>query len=46
VAFLGLVLAGLGVPYALQIAVLVLALVGSWTVGQRMMRAWRSREAT
>jgi CDP-diacylglycerol--glycerol-3-phosphate 3-phosphatidyltransferase len=46
VAFLGLVLAGLGVPYALQIAVLVLAIVGSWTVGQRMMRAWRSREAT
>ncbi len=44
VAFLGLVLAGVGVPYALQVAVLVLALVGSWTVGQRMLRAWRSRE--
>jgi CDP-diacylglycerol--glycerol-3-phosphate 3-phosphatidyltransferase len=44
VAFLGLVLAGAGVPYALQVAVLVLALVGSWTVGQRMLRAWRSRE--
>jgi CDP-diacylglycerol--glycerol-3-phosphate 3-phosphatidyltransferase len=44
VAFLGLVLAGVGVPYALHVAVLVLALVGSWTVGQRMLRAWRSRE--
>jgi CDP-diacylglycerol--glycerol-3-phosphate 3-phosphatidyltransferase len=44
VAFLGLVLAGAGVPYALQVAMLVLALVGSWTVGQRMLRAWRSRE--
>lgn len=44
VAFLGLVLAGVGVPYALHVAVLVLALVGSWTVGQRMVRAWRSRE--
>jgi CDP-diacylglycerol--glycerol-3-phosphate 3-phosphatidyltransferase len=44
VAFVGLVLAGAGVPYALQVAVLVLALVGSWTVGQRMLRAWRSRE--
>jgi CDP-diacylglycerol--glycerol-3-phosphate 3-phosphatidyltransferase len=44
VAFLGLVLAGLGVPYALQVAMVVLALVGSWTVGQRMLRAWRSRE--
>jgi CDP-diacylglycerol--glycerol-3-phosphate 3-phosphatidyltransferase len=44
VAFLGLVLAGLGVPYALQVAMLLLALVGSWTVGQRMLRAWRSRE--
>lgn len=44
VAFLGLVLAGVGVPYALQIAVLLLALIGSWTVGQRMLRAWRSRE--
>jgi CDP-diacylglycerol--glycerol-3-phosphate 3-phosphatidyltransferase len=46
VAFLGLVLAGLGVPYALQVAVLLLALLGTWTVGQRMLRAWRSREAT
>ncbi|MGV8850686.1 MAG: phosphatidylinositol phosphate synthase [Propionibacteriaceae bacterium] len=44
VAFLGLVLAGAGVPYALQVAMLALALVGSLTVGQRMMRAWRSRE--
>lgn len=44
VAFLGLVLAGLGVPFALQVAVLVLAVLGSWTVGQRMLRAWRSRE--
>lgn len=44
VAFLGLVLAGVGVPYALQVAVLLLALLGSWTVGQRMLRAWRSRE--
>ena len=46
VAFLGLVLAGIGVPYALQVAVLLLALLGTWTVGQRMLRAWRSREAT
>jgi len=46
VAFLGLVLAGVGVPYALHVAVLVLALLGTWTVGQRMMRAWRSREAS
>jgi len=44
VAFLGLVLAGAGVPYALQIAMLALALLGSLTVGQRMVRAWRSRE--
>ena len=46
VAFLGLVLAGVGVPYALHVAVLLLALLGTWTVGQRMMRAWRSREAS
>jgi CDP-diacylglycerol---glycerol-3-phosphate 3-phosphatidyltransferase len=46
VAFLGLVLAGVGVPYALQVAVLLLALLGTWTVGQRMLRAWRSREAS
>jgi len=46
VAFLGLVLAGIGVPYALHVAVLLLALLGTWTVGQRMMRAWRSREAS
>ena len=46
VAFLGLVLAGIGVPYALHVAVLLLALLGTWTVGQRMLRAWRSREAT
>ncbi len=46
VAFLGLVLAGVGVPYALQVAVLVLAMLGTWTVGQRMLRAWRSREAS
>lgn len=44
VAFLGLVLAGAGVPYALHVAVLLLALLGSWTVGQRMLRAWQSRE--
>lgn len=44
IAFVGLVLAGLGVPYALQVAVMVLALLGTWTVGQRMLRAWRSRE--
>ncbi len=43
VAFVGLVLAGIGVPYALQLAVLVLALLGTWTVGHRMVRAWRSR---
>jgi CDP-diacylglycerol--glycerol-3-phosphate 3-phosphatidyltransferase len=46
VAFLGLVLAGVGVPYALQVAVLLLAVLGTWTVGQRMLRAWRSREAS
>lgn len=46
VAFLGLVLAGVGVPYALQVAMLLLALLGTWTVGQRMLRAWRSREAS
>ncbi|HSN11414.1 MAG TPA: CDP-alcohol phosphatidyltransferase family protein [Propionibacteriaceae bacterium] len=46
VAFLGLVLAGLGVPFALQVAVLLLAVLGTWTVGQRMLRAWRSREAS
>lgn len=46
VAFLGLVLAGVGVPYALEVAVLLLALLGTWTVGQRMLRAWRSREAS
>ncbi len=46
VAFLGLVLAGVGVPYALQAAVLLLSLLGTWTVGQRMLRAWRSRDAT
>ncbi len=40
--FLGLVLSGVGVPYALQIAMLVLAILGSWTVGQRMYRAWGS----
>lgn len=43
IAFVGLVLAGIGVPYALQVAVLVLALLGTWTVAHRMLRAWRSR---
>ena len=43
---LGLVLAGVGVPYALQVAVLLLAVLGTWTVGQRMLRAWRSRAAS
>ncbi|MDO5285832.1 MAG: CDP-alcohol phosphatidyltransferase family protein [Actinomycetia bacterium] len=44
VIFLGLVLAGAGVPYALQVALLALALLGTWTVGQRMHRAWRSSQ--
>ncbi|HOB03971.1 MAG TPA: CDP-alcohol phosphatidyltransferase family protein [Propionibacteriaceae bacterium] len=39
VAFIGLILAGIGVPYALQIAMLVLALLATWTVGQRILRA-------
>ena len=39
VAFVGLVLAGVGVPYALQVAMLLLALLATWTVGQRMLRA-------
>lgn len=43
IAFVGLVLAGIGVPYALQVAVLALALLGTWTVAHRMLRAWRSR---
>ncbi len=42
IVFVGLLLAGLGVPYALQAAMVVLALTGTWTVGQRMHRAWRS----
>lgn len=46
VAFLGLELAGIGVPYALQIAMLLLAVLATWTVGQRMLRAWQSRDAS
>lgn len=43
IAFVGLELAGIGVPYALQVAVLALAVLGTWTVAHRMLRAWRSR---
>lgn len=39
VAFIGLVLAGVGVPYALQVAMLLLAVLATWTVGQRILRA-------
>lgn len=46
IAVLGLVLAGVGVPYALQVAVLVLALLSTWTVGHRMLRAFRSGEGS
>jgi CDP-diacylglycerol--glycerol-3-phosphate 3-phosphatidyltransferase len=38
----GLFLAGLGVPWALEVAVAVLALLGTVTVAQRLLHAWRS----
>ena len=41
-ALVGTGLAGLGVPYALDIALWVLAAASVWTVGQRLVEARRS----
>ena len=38
---MGLLWSIVAIPLA---SALVLAVLGSWTVGQRMLRAWRSRE--
>jgi len=41
-ALVGTGLAGLGVPYALDVALWVLAAASVWTVGQRLAEARRS----
>ncbi|MFC4944581.1 phosphatidylinositol phosphate synthase [Pseudonocardia sp. GCM10023141] len=43
-ALLGMALAGLGVPYALHIALWLLAAASLWTVGQRIVEAYRSAQ--
>jgi CDP-diacylglycerol--glycerol-3-phosphate 3-phosphatidyltransferase len=42
VALVGTGLHGLGVPYALQVALWLLAVASVWTVGQRMVAVYRS----
>ncbi len=44
-ALVGTGLAGLGVPYALDVALWVLAAASLWTVGQRLAEARRSADA-
>ncbi|MFC5994041.1 phosphatidylinositol phosphate synthase [Pseudonocardia hispaniensis] len=45
VALLGTFLQGVGVPYALAVALGVLAAASLWTVGQRMVAAYRSAQS-
>ncbi|MFW6599735.1 phosphatidylinositol phosphate synthase [Propionibacteriaceae bacterium Y2011] len=45
IAYLGLLLQGIGVPYALAVAVTVLALAGVITVGQRLRQVRRQADA-
>jgi CDP-diacylglycerol--glycerol-3-phosphate 3-phosphatidyltransferase len=42
VALVGTGVHGLGVPYALQVALWLLAVASVWTVGQRMVAVYRS----
>lgn len=44
VALLGTFLAGLGVPYALDVALVGLAVASAWTVGQRILAVYRSAQ--
>lgn len=43
-ALLGMALAGSGVPYAMHVALWLLAAASVWTVGQRMVEAYRSAQ--
>jgi CDP-diacylglycerol---glycerol-3-phosphate 3-phosphatidyltransferase len=45
VALVGTGLHGLGVPYALHVALWVLAVASVWTVGQRIVAVYRSARA-
>jgi CDP-diacylglycerol---glycerol-3-phosphate 3-phosphatidyltransferase len=45
VALVGTGLHGLGVPYALHVALWVLAAASVWTVGQRIVAVYRSAQA-
>jgi len=45
IALLGTGLEGLGVPYALAVALWLLAVASLWTVGQRMVSVYRSARA-
>ena len=46
IALVGTGLQGLGVPYALAVALWVLAAASVWTVGQRLVRSTGPRAAT
>jgi CDP-diacylglycerol--glycerol-3-phosphate 3-phosphatidyltransferase len=45
VALVGAALHGLGVPYALHVALWLLAVASVWTVGQRIVAVYRSAQA-
>jgi CDP-diacylglycerol--glycerol-3-phosphate 3-phosphatidyltransferase len=46
IALLGMFLEGIGVTYALAVALWVLAAASVWTVGQRLVVVYRSAQAT
>ncbi len=46
ITLLGMFLEGVGVPYALAVALSVLAAASVWTVGQRLVAVYRSAHAT
>jgi CDP-diacylglycerol---glycerol-3-phosphate 3-phosphatidyltransferase len=46
ITLLGIFLEGVGVPYALAVALSVLAAASVWTVGQRLVAVYRSAHAT
>jgi CDP-diacylglycerol--glycerol-3-phosphate 3-phosphatidyltransferase len=45
IALLGTFLQGVGVPYALPVALWLLAVLSVWTVGQRIVAVYRSAQA-
>ena len=45
IALLGTFLQGVGVPYALPVALWLLAVLSLWTVGQRIVAVYRSAQA-